>query len=83
MGATIVDGLDTLYIMELMDEYKKGRDWVAKSLSFQWVSQTIDEILVICFIFPSWRSGRKDFCSNILLKIKVASVIKSDVFKKG
>ncbi|CAH1798860.1 unnamed protein product, partial [Owenia fusiformis] len=33
-GATIVDGLDTLFIMGLMDEYKKGRDWVATSLNF-------------------------------------------------
>lgn len=33
-GATIVDGLDTLYIMGLMDDYKKGRDWVASHLEF-------------------------------------------------
>ena len=37
-GATIVDALDTLYIMGMMDEYKKGRDWVATSLSFDGVS---------------------------------------------
>lgn len=37
-GATIVDGLDTLYIMGLMDEYKKGRDWIATALNFQGVS---------------------------------------------
>ncbi|XP_022117945.2 mannosyl-oligosaccharide alpha-1,2-mannosidase IA isoform X1 [Pieris rapae] len=30
MGATIVDGLDTLYIMGLMDEFREGRDWVAE-----------------------------------------------------
>lgn len=36
-GASIVDGLDTLYIMGLMDEYKKGRDWVEKSLTFEGV----------------------------------------------
>eukprot|EP00047_Mylnosiga_fluctuans_P015996 m.50904 g.50904 ORF g.50904 m.50904 type:complete len:646 (-) comp6263_c0_seq4:81-2018(-) len=34
MGATIVDALDTLYIMELNDEFKAGRDWVASSLNF-------------------------------------------------
>ena len=34
LGATIVDGLDTLYIMGLQDEYKKGRDWVATNLQF-------------------------------------------------
>eukprot|EP00053_Salpingoeca_punica_P016656 m.158248 g.158248 ORF g.158248 m.158248 type:complete len:494 (+) comp17014_c0_seq1:645-2126(+) len=34
MGATIIDALDTLYIMGLDDEFKKARDWVATSLSF-------------------------------------------------
>lgn len=34
MGATIVDALDTLYIMEFKDEFKKARDWVAASLHF-------------------------------------------------
>lgn len=29
LGATIVDGLDTLYIMGLHDEFRQGRDWVA------------------------------------------------------
>ena len=38
LGATIVDGLDTLYIMGLMDEFKKGRDWIATSLDFKGVS---------------------------------------------
>ncbi|ELU14315.1 hypothetical protein CAPTEDRAFT_228579 [Capitella teleta] len=38
LGATIVDGLDTLYIMGLMDEFKKGRDWVATALQFQGAS---------------------------------------------
>ena len=33
-GVTIIDSLDTLYIMGLMDEYKKGREWVDKSLYF-------------------------------------------------
>ena len=39
-GASIVDGLDTLYIMGLMDEYKKGRDWIATQLTFRGVSNT-------------------------------------------
>lgn len=51
-GATIVDALDTLYIMGMMEEYKKGRDWVATSLSFEGVSVIIHEItnkkLLIC-----------------------------------
>lgn len=33
LGATIVDGLNTLYIMELLDDYQKGRDWIAENLS--------------------------------------------------
>ncbi|KAF5273499.1 hypothetical protein FQA39_LY07516 [Lamprigera yunnana] len=33
IGATILDGLDTLYIMGMKDEYKKGRDWIANELN--------------------------------------------------
>lgn len=29
LGATIIDGLDTLYIMGMMEEFKQGRDWIA------------------------------------------------------
>ncbi|XP_021200614.3 mannosyl-oligosaccharide alpha-1,2-mannosidase IA isoform X1 [Helicoverpa armigera] len=32
LGATIVDGLDTLYLMGLHDEFREGRDWVAEHL---------------------------------------------------
>ena len=38
MGASIIDALDTLYIMGLTEEYKKGREWVALSLQFSAVS---------------------------------------------
>lgn len=38
LGATIVDGLDTLYLMGLKDEFKTGRDWVASSFNFESVS---------------------------------------------
>lgn len=41
MGATIVDGLDTLYIMGLHDEFKQGRDWIAENLDFDIVSTVI------------------------------------------
>ncbi len=34
-GVTIVDSLDTLYIMGLMDEFQKGRDWVEHNLDFR------------------------------------------------
>lgn len=32
LGASIVDGLDTLYLMGLMDEFREGRDWVSEHL---------------------------------------------------
>ncbi|OAY85760.1 Mannosyl-oligosaccharide 1,2-alpha-mannosidase MNS1 [Ananas comosus] len=35
LGATLVDSLDTLYIMGLEDEFRKARDWVANSLDFE------------------------------------------------
>jgi mannosyl-oligosaccharide alpha-1,2-mannosidase len=31
MGATIIDGMDTLYIMGMMTEYKRGREWIENS----------------------------------------------------
>ena len=34
MGATIVDAMDTLYIMGLEEEFKKARDWIATNLFF-------------------------------------------------
>lgn len=34
MGATIVDALDTLYIMGLFDEFRDGQEWVTNNLDF-------------------------------------------------
>ncbi|XP_077238446.1 mannosyl-oligosaccharide 1,2-alpha-mannosidase MNS1-like [Tasmannia lanceolata] len=34
LGATLVDSLDTLYIMGLDEEFQKAREWVANSLDF-------------------------------------------------
>ncbi|XP_063079143.1 mannosyl-oligosaccharide 1,2-alpha-mannosidase IA-like [Engraulis encrasicolus] len=33
-GATIVDALDTLYIMEMYDEFEAASEWVVKNLDF-------------------------------------------------
>lgn len=38
LGASIVDALDTLYIMGLHDEFKDGQEWIEKSLDFSVVS---------------------------------------------
>jgi len=37
LGATIVDAVDTLYIMGLENEYTQGRNWIEKSLHFEGV----------------------------------------------
>ena len=34
MGVTLVDSLDTLWLMGMKDEFKEARDWVAQSLTF-------------------------------------------------
>ncbi|KAL9325927.1 hypothetical protein ACSQ67_006572 [Phaseolus vulgaris] len=34
LGATLVDSLDTLFIMGLDDQFNRAREWVAESLSF-------------------------------------------------
>ena len=45
MGATIVDALDTLFIMGLLDEYRAARDWIAAHLSFNHVRPVF---LLVC-----------------------------------
>ncbi|CAG9795291.1 unnamed protein product [Diatraea saccharalis] len=35
LGVTIVDGLDTLYLMGLHDEFREGRDWIAEELHIE------------------------------------------------
>ncbi|KAG6575398.1 Mannosyl-oligosaccharide 1,2-alpha-mannosidase MNS2, partial [Cucurbita argyrosperma subsp. sororia] len=34
LGATLIDSLDTLYIMGLDEQFQKAKEWVAKSLDF-------------------------------------------------
>ncbi|KAK2969947.1 hypothetical protein RJ640_008287 [Escallonia rubra] len=34
LGATLIDSLDTLYIMGLDDQFQRAREWVASSLDF-------------------------------------------------
>ncbi|XP_036318435.1 mannosyl-oligosaccharide alpha-1,2-mannosidase IA isoform X2 [Rhagoletis pomonella] len=38
LGATIVDGLDTLYLMGLEKEYQEGRDWIERKFSLDNIS---------------------------------------------
>ena len=34
LGATILDSLDTLWLMGMKEEYQQARDWVASELNF-------------------------------------------------
>ena len=37
IGATIVDSLDTLYVMRMVKEFEAAREWVANHLNFNQV----------------------------------------------
>lgn len=41
LGATIVDGLDTLYIMGMDEEFRNGRNWIADSLDISALTSDI------------------------------------------
>ncbi|XP_072387940.1 mannosyl-oligosaccharide 1,2-alpha-mannosidase IA-like isoform X1 [Diabrotica undecimpunctata] len=43
LGATILDSLDTLYIMGMKDEFKQAREWVANELD---VEQAVSDVSV-------------------------------------
>ena len=45
LGATIVDGLDTLYLMGFIDEYKRGRDWIINTFNLNIVGFLKDFLL--------------------------------------
>lgn len=55
MGATLVDGLSTLWLMGLKDEFYRGRDWVAKNLSFpkNVVGATGNALICVILTTPS------------------------------
>lgn len=48
-GATIVDALDTLYIMGLKDEYQKARTWIDRNLTFDQVYFCLCPSTCLCF----------------------------------
>ena len=54
LGATIVDAIDTLYIMGLEEEYKKARDWIATNLNFDGASVRCVCDVCACIIACVW-----------------------------
>lgn len=57
-GASIIDSLDTLYIMELMDEYNDAKEWVKTSLDLNSVRKLFTPLpfFFICSIILCWMS---------------------------
>ena len=43
MGATIIDGMDTLHLMGLKEEFAQGREWIENSLNFNDVRFSLEE----------------------------------------
>lgn len=50
LGATILDGLDTLYIMGMNEEFKQGRDWIVNELDVD-TMVCIKLIISFCQLF--------------------------------
>lgn len=92
LGATIIDGLDTLYLMGMKKEYEEGRDWVLRRFTLDnVVSKKISAILnSLSFmkIFPSTSYSYKTSFIILLIwllikiKIKFFSVNISTTFSK-
>lgn len=53
MGATIVDGMDTLYIMGMHDEFEKGREWIENYLDFNQMVRNMRKNVIILYYFKS------------------------------
>ena len=54
IGATIVDSLDTLYVMRMVKEFEAAREWVANHLNFNQVC-VCTYICVLCVSRSVWR----------------------------
>lgn len=52
VGATIVDSLDTLYLMGLKEEYEKAKHWVEVSLDISRVRCILYYCVAVCLCNP-------------------------------
>lgn len=48
-----MDALDTLYIMEMKEEFKEAKEWVEKNLDFNVVSSIAGEYLMLWLVSSS------------------------------
>lgn len=56
LGATLIDSLDTLYIMGLDEQFQRAREWVANSLDF---NKDYDASVFETTIRLQYKSGRR------------------------
>ena len=47
MGATIVDSLSTLYVMNMTEEFDRGRDWIQNNLDFNSIDEYISLFQIV------------------------------------
>ena len=50
LGLTLIDSLDTMYIMNLRNEFDEAKDWVAENLSFS--INKVNAISIGKFLLP-------------------------------
>lgn len=51
-GATVVDSLDTLYVMELHEEFQEAKNWVEENFDLNVVSPALNALL--CAAETAW-----------------------------
>lgn len=80
MGATIVDALDTLYIMGLHDEFREGQEWIDKNLDFSVVSRACPNISLVLFtVFLSAGGETEEVFQLELKNVMIQSIGSSDI----
>lgn len=81
MGATIVDALDTLYVMGLHSEFKDGQEWVEQNLDFSVVRLALISSCIF-HNFPTYLNARV-FVPNPYLIHTCQGLVFFDVFLNG
>lgn len=73
-GATVVDALDTLYIMELEEEFQEAKKWVEKSFDLNVVSQLLGMPVCVTEMLWVWPVMITIFSKNCLGRGAMKSV---------
>ncbi|XP_017782611.1 PREDICTED: mannosyl-oligosaccharide alpha-1,2-mannosidase IA-like isoform X2 [Nicrophorus vespilloides] len=74
LGATIMDGLDTLYIMGMDDEYKQGREWIANEFDIDSLIQSDVSVFEINIRFVGGLLSCFALTGDVLFKEKAQQI---------